>query len=188
VSAGISGEAPPIAARGLVKRYGDVQPGPGERAGDAAYAAVVLVVFGLVALAAGVIAWGLEPLRSLSGTEIEVPRALALSGGALLAYGPPLLAVASVALLLSTAARNSAAAVVGTLMVVLMMQIIASVSALEALHPYLWPEQFTAWQGLLRDPIDWAPIVHSAWVSLLYAVPCLAAAAVIFRRRDVAGG
>lgn len=152
------------------------------------YGLVALAVFGVVATAAGVAAWGLDPLRSLSGTEIEVPRALALIGGTLAAYGPPLGAVASIALMLSTLARNSAAAVVGTLMVVVVMQIVAAVPGTEALHAYLLPDQLTAWQGLLRDPIDWAPIGHAAWVSLLYAVPCLVVAARAFGRRDVTGG
>ena len=67
------------------------------------------MLFALVATVAGVAAWGLDPLTSLSGTEIAVPRSLVLIGGALLAYLATLLAVASVALLLSTAARNSAA-------------------------------------------------------------------------------
>jgi ABC-2 type transport system permease protein len=152
------------------------------------YGAVALAVFGAVALAAGVVAWGLDPLRSLSGTEIAVPRGLVLTGGALVAYGPPLLAVASIALLLSTASRNSAGAVVGTLLIVVVMQIVDSIPGARALHPYLLPDQFTAWEGLLRDPIDWAPIGHAAWVSLAYVVPCLVAAAAVFRRRDVTGG
>ncbi len=152
------------------------------------YGLVALLLFAVVATATGIAAWGLEPLRSLSGTEIAVPRALALVGGALAAYWLPLLAVASIALLLSTLARNSAAAVVGTLMIVVVMQIVTSVPGTEALRPYLLPEQLMAWQGLLRDPIDWAPIGHAAWVSLLYAVPCLAVAARAFGRRDVTGG
>jgi ABC-2 type transport system permease protein len=68
------------------------------------------------------------------------------------------------------------------------MQILDSIPGARALHPYLLPDQFTAWQGLLRDPIDWAPIGHAVWVSLAYVVPCLVAAAVVFRRRDVTGG
>jgi ABC-2 type transport system permease protein len=152
------------------------------------YGLLALATFAVVATTTGIAVWGLDPLRSLSGTEIAVPRALALIAGTLAAYGPPLLAVASIALLLSTLARNSAAAVVGTLMVVVVMQIVASVPGTEALQPYLLPEQLTAWQGLLRDPIDWAPIGHAAWVSLLYVVPCLAVAARAFRRRDVTGG
>ena len=50
------------------------------------------------------------------------------------------------------------------------------------------PTQFDAWQGLLRDPIDWAPIVRAAWVSALYALPALSCALTVFLRRDVAGG
>jgi len=152
------------------------------------YGFVALLVFALVAVVAGIAAWGLHPLTSLSGTEIAPPRAFALIGGALVAYLLPLITVACIALLLSTVARNSAAAVVGTLLIVVLMQIVAGIPGTEAVQPYLLPDQFEAWQGLLRDPIDWAPIGHAAWVSLLYAVPCLVAAATVFRRRDVAGG
>jgi ABC-2 type transport system permease protein len=152
------------------------------------YGLVALLVFALVAVVAGVAAWGLHPLTSLSGTEIAPSRALVLIGGALAAYLLPLVTVASIALLLSTVARNSAAAVVGTLLIVVLMQIVAGIPGTEAVQPYLLPDQFEAWQGLLREPIDWAPIGHAAWVSLLYAVPCLATAAAVFRRRDVAGG
>ena len=42
--------------------------------------------------------------------------------------------------------------------------------------PYLLSTQFNAWQGLLRQPVDWAPIVRAAWVCALYA------AAVAVRR------
>lgn len=152
------------------------------------YALVALALFAVVAVASGVAAWGMHPLTSLSGTEIAVPRALALIAGALVAYLLPLTTVASIALLLSTVARNSAAAVVGTLLIVVLMQIVAGIPGTEWVQPYLLPDQFSAWQGLLRDPIDWAPIGHAAWVSLLYAAPCLIAAAAVFRRRDVAGG
>jgi len=48
--------------------------------------------------------------------------------------------------------------------------------------------QFNAWQGLLRQPIDWAPVVRAAWVCAMYVVPALAAAFLVFLRRDVAGG
>ena len=56
------------------------------------------------------------------------------------------------------------------------------------LQPYLLSTQFNAWQGLLREPIDWAPIVRAAWVCALYALPALVAAYLVFLRRDVAGG
>ncbi len=96
--------------------------------------------------------------------------------------------MAGIALLLSTLTRNSAAAVVGTLMVSILLQILGSINALEFLHPYLLSEQFNAWQGLLREPIDWAPVVRAAWVSALYGVPAVAVAFTVFLRRDVIGG
>ena len=80
-------------------------------------------------------------------------------------------AIAGIGILLSTITRNSAAAVVGTLMVSIFIQIIGSISALDALDPYLLSTQFNAWQGILREPTDWAPIVRSAWVCALYALP-----------------
>jgi ABC-2 type transport system permease protein len=100
----------------------------------------------------------------------------------------PLLAMASIALLLSTLTHNSAAAVVGTLMISILMQLLGSIAALDFLRPYLLSEQFNGWEGLLREPIDWAPVVRAAWVSGLYAVPAFAWAFTAFLRRDVAGG
>jgi hypothetical protein len=35
-------------------------------------------------------------------------------------------------------------------------------------------------------PTDWPLIVHTIWVSVLYALPPLVAAWIVFRRRDVA--
>ncbi|HST41096.1 MAG TPA: hypothetical protein VLK58_16395, partial [Conexibacter sp.] len=132
--------------------------------------------------------YGFDPLTSLSGTRIETGRGLLLLGGAVLAYLIPVLTIASIALLLSTVTRNSAAAVVGALMLSLIMQIIGVISGLEGIRPYLISTQFDAWQGLLREPVDWAPIIRSAWVCALYAVPSLIAATLVFMRRDVTGG
>src|SRR4051794_8358237 len=152
------------------------------------YAFVALVIYVGVGLVLGGIFWGFNPLVSLSGNTIAVGRSLLLLGGTVLAYFLPTIAVASLAILLSTVTRNSAAAVVGTLMVSLILQLLAIISALDFVRPYLLPEQFNAWQGLLRDPIDWAPIVRAAWVSALFAVPALGWAFTYFLRRDVAGG
>ena len=100
----------------------------------------------------------------------------------------PLLAMAAIALLLSTVTRNSAAAVVGTLMVSILLQILGSITALDFLEPYLLSEQFNAWQGFLRDPIDWDPVIRAGWVSALYGVPAVVSAFLVFLRRDVTGG
>jgi ABC-2 type transport system permease protein len=154
----------------------------------ATYAALALVVMGLVAIAAGGLQSGLHPLTTLSGSRVSVGRGFVLMGAAALVYMMPLLAVASIGLLLSTVTRNSAGAVVGTLMFSLLLQLITILPGLGSASPYLLPQQFNAWQGLLRTPIDWAPIGHAAWVCALYAVPSFVAAFLVFLRRDVAGG
>jgi ABC-2 type transport system permease protein len=154
----------------------------------ASYTFLALVVMGLVAVAAGGLKSGLHPLTTLSGTRVSVGRGFVLMGAAALVYMIPLLAVASIALLLSTVTRNSAASVVGTLMISLLLQLVLILPGLGGVRPYLLPEQFNAWQGLLRTPIDWGPIGHAGWVCALYAVPSLVAAYLVFLRRDVAGG
>jgi ABC-2 type transport system permease protein len=152
------------------------------------YTLVILATFVAIATVAGGLAFGFEPLTTLSGTTIGVGRGLVLIGAGTLSYAMPLLAMAAIALLLSTVTRNSAAAVVGTLMVSILLQILGSISALDFLEPYLLSEQFNAWQGFLREPIDWDPVIRAAWVSALYGVPAVAAAFVVFLRRDVTGG
>jgi ABC-2 type transport system permease protein len=152
------------------------------------YAFAALVLFVLVGLVVGGLIWGFDPLVSLSGTRIPVGRGLLLLGATTLAYFIPLIAITAIALLLSTVTHNSAAAVVGTLMFSLVLQLLGVISALDFLQPYLLSTQFNAWQGLLREPADWAPVVRAAWVSALYAVPAIAVAFTAFLRRDVAGG
>ena len=152
------------------------------------YAATALLLFAVVAAVFGGLRFGFNPLTTLSGNTVSVGRGLVLTGGALLAYLMPVLAIASIALLLSTVTRNSAAAIVGALMLSLIMQLLGIISGLEFLRPYLLSTQFDAWQGLLREPIDWDPIGRAAWVCAAYAVPSLVAALTVFVRRDVAGG
>jgi len=152
------------------------------------YAFVALCLFAGTALLLGGLRFGFDPLTTLSGTTVSSSRGLTLIAASLGVYLLPTLAVASLALLLSIASRNSAAAVVGTLMFSLILQLIGIISGLDFLRPYLLSTQFNAWQGLLREPIDWAPIVRAAWVCACYGVPALLAGWIVFTRRDVAGG
>ena len=152
------------------------------------YAVAAIFLNGAVALVAGTIASGFNPLVSLSGTTVSAPRGLLLVALSLLVYLIPIIAIACVGLLLSTITHNSAAAVVGTLIFSLMLQLIGILPGLGATRPYLLSTQFDAWQGLLRQPIDWQPIVRAAWVCTLYAVPATVWAYLAFLRRDVAGG
>ena len=151
------------------------------------YALLAIVAMGTVAVAAGSIKSGFNPLVTLSGTKVSAPRALGLVAASFGIYFMPLVAIACFGLLLSAWTRNSAAAVVGTLMFALLMQLIGILPGLSGLQPYLLTTQFQAWQGFLRVPADWEPIIRAAWLCALYALPSLVAAYLIFLRRDVAG-
>ena len=152
------------------------------------YAFLALLSMGVVAIVAGSIKSGFNPLVDLSGTTVAAPRALGLVAASLGIYLLPMLAIACIGVLLSTVTRHSAAAVVGTLMVALLLQLVGILPGLGGLQPYLLPTQFDAWQGFLRVPTDWAPIIRAAWVCAAYGLPSLAAAYLVFLRRDVAGG
>lgn len=154
----------------------------------ATYATVAILLMGIVAVVAGSLVSGFNPLVTLSGTRVSAAKGLGLVGASLLVYLVPILAITAIGLLLSTVTRNSAAAVVGTLMFSLLIQLVGILPGLEFLHPYLLSTQFNAWQGFMRVPTDWAPIGRAMWVCALYGLPALGAAFLVFLRRDVAGG
>jgi ABC-2 type transport system permease protein len=160
----------------------------GKALAAATYAVVAILLSGTDALVAGSIQSGFNSLQSLSGTIVSAPKATELVYASLLVYLIPIATIVCIGLLLSTITRNSAAAVVGTLMISLLFQLIGILPGLGGLQPYLLSTQFNAWQGLLRTPIDWSPIIRAVWVCALYGVPSLVAAFLVFLRRDVAGG
>jgi ABC-2 type transport system permease protein len=151
------------------------------------YALIALVVMGTTAVVAGTIKSGFNPLVTLSGTKVSAPKALGLVAASFAVYLMPLVAVACFGLFLSALTGNSAAAVVGTLMFALLMQLIGILPGLGGVQPYLLTTQFQAWQGFLRVPADWAPVVRAVWLTAAYALPPLFAAYLIFLRRDVVG-
>ena len=152
------------------------------------YAVFAILLSGTVAVIAGCIQSGFNSLQSLSGTVVSAPKALELVYVSLLVYLIPIAAIVSIGILLSAVTRNSAAAVVGTLMVSIFFQLLGILPGLGSLQPYLLSTQFNAWQGLLRTPTDWAPIIRAVWLCALYGGGSLFAAFLVFLRRDVAGG
>ncbi len=160
----------------------------GKALAAATYAVVAIFLAGTVAVIAGCIESGFNAVQTLTGTTVSAPKGLELVYLSLLVYLIPIATVVCIGLLLSTITRNSAAAVVGTLMVSLLFQLIGILPGLGALVPYLLSTQFNAWQGLLRQPIDWSPIIRAVWVCAMYGIPALGTAFLVFLRRDVAGG
>lgn len=151
------------------------------------YGLLALVLMFVVSTVAGSIVSGFHALTSLSGTRVGAGRALGLVAASFGVFFLPAIALVAIGLLLSAATRNSTAGVVSTLMVLIVLNLIGILPGLEGLKPYLLPNQFDAWMGFLREPIDWDPIWRSLWVCALYAAPCAFAAYLVFLRRDVAG-
>jgi ABC-2 type transport system permease protein len=152
------------------------------------YAAIAVYLAALVATLGGVASWGFNSIKTFSGSTVSASEGLLLVIAANACYLIPLAAVVCIALLLSTATRNSIAGVGGAIGIVILLDILATIPGLEGIKPYLLTEQFENWHGLLRTPTDWAPVIHSLWVSALYAIPALLAGYLVFLRRDVAGG
>jgi ABC-2 type transport system permease protein len=152
------------------------------------YGAIAVLLSAGVATAGGVASWGFNQIRTFSGSTVSASEGLLLVLAANVCYLIPLLAVICIGVLLSTVTRNSTAAVVGTIGFVILLYIVAGIPGLEGIKPYLLTEQFQNWQGLLRTPTDWAPVLHSLWVCALYAGPALFAGYLTFLRRDVTGG
>jgi ABC-2 type transport system permease protein len=151
------------------------------------YTLLVVVTMATVGLVAGSLAWGFNPLTSLSGTTVSADHGFALLVASVGVYVLPLAGIAAFGLLLSTVTQNSAAAVVGTLMWALLMQLLGVLPGTEGIRPYLLATQFDAWHGFLRVPADWTPVIRAAWVCALYIAAPLLAAYIVFVRRDVVG-
>jgi ABC-2 type transport system permease protein len=154
----------------------------------ATYAVVAILLSGTIAVIAGTIQSGFNSLQSLSGTIVSAPKSLELVYVSLLVYLIPILTIVAIGLMLSVITRHSAAAVVGTLMISLLFQLIGILPGLGGTQPYLLSTQFQAWQGFLRTPTDWEPVIRAVWVCAMYGIPALAVAYIAFLRRDVAGG
>ncbi len=138
-----------------------------------------------VGLVAGYLASGFAPLAGLGGTPISVGRGIALVWGGAGLVAVPLMALAAFAVFLSVTTQNSVGSGVGAVVLVLLLRLASGLGLAGPLDPYLLTNQFEAWLNLTRDPIAWEPIVRSLWVSLLWGAFFLAAAWVVFMRRDV---
>src|SRR5436309_2279020 len=75
------------------------------------YTVAAVVAMAAVGLLAAGVAWGFNPLTSLSGTTVSAAHGLVLLLGSIGVYLLPMAGIAAFGLLLSTVTRNSAAAV-----------------------------------------------------------------------------
>jgi ABC-2 type transport system permease protein len=152
-----------------------------------AYVGAILASLAVAGIIGGTIAWGFNPLTTLSGTRVSALHALGLTFAALGVFALPLLGVAAFGIFLSVATRNSAASIVGAVVYAVAQEAVGGLVHVAWLKRYLLSTQFDAWQGFFHAPVDWTQVGRAAWLSLVYVAVPLVAAHAIFRRRDVAG-
>jgi hypothetical protein len=75
----------------------------------------------------------------------------------------------------------------GALVYALVQEALGALVHLDLFRHYLLSDQFDGWHGLFQTPTDWTPVTRAVWVSAVFVAVPLAAAFVVFRRRDVAG-
>jgi ABC-2 type transport system permease protein len=151
------------------------------------YVVALLLALLVAGLISGSIAWGFNPVVDLTGSRLSAGHALGLAFAALGVFAIPLVAIAAFGIFLSVVTRNSAAAIVGTLVYELFMEAVVGLVHVQWLHHYMLSAQFDSWHGLFQSPVYWTPVIRCVWVSALFAAVPLAAAFVVFQRRDVAG-
>ncbi len=149
------------------------------------YALAGAALVAAVSLVAGVAAFGLHPLVTLSGTTLGVPHALALIGVAYLLVVAGAVCSLSIALFISTFSGSSLTAATIAIAVFTVLTILNAFSVFDFMKPYTYSTYRLVFVNLFRYPIYWPPIRQAL---LNYGVTTgvlLLAAWVVFSRKDV---
>ena len=152
--------------------------------------AIIYVAIGLVlvfagALLAGGLAFGLHAPTLLASQSVSVGHGLWITLLSYLYVLAGVICVLSLALLFATFTNSSLTAAIGALVVVIVMNILGAFSYFDFLKPYLFTSRIDAWQGLLRQHVEWSPILKGVLVFAIYTAVLLIAAWLKFRRKDI---
>jgi ABC-2 type transport system permease protein len=169
--------ARPVGRRRLVAvKYGVVM---------AELAASLLWVMSL-GLIAGAIAFGFGSLPTLSGTSISAGAGALRVVGAALYVEAGIAGVAAIGMFFSTLTDSGPGATVATVATAIASQVLDGLNSFRAIHPYLPTHGWLAWADLFRSPVAWDALGKGLVVDAAYASIFLAAALVMFSRKDVA--
>lgn len=182
----IAGEA----ANGTL-RYLLVRPVGRTRLIVAKLVAVVTFIFlavitvALVALAAGVVLFGIRPLSSVSVTTLSPFETFVRTVLAILYIGWSMLGLGSIALFASTRTDSPLAASLATLAAFVTSQVLDLIEATRSIQPYLPTHRWLAFVDFYRDPILWRDINEGIALQAIYVVVFLGAAWATFTTKDV---
>lgn len=154
----------------------------------ATFSVTVVALAGAGSLAAGVLFIGHQPLVGLDGALIGSGQATELVVSGWASALPPVIGFTALGVLCSVATRSTAAGIIVPVVLGLLMRLYAYLDGADAVRRALLTTPFDAWHGLARAAPYRGPLVEGCAVSAGYVVVCLAAAYVLFRRRDFSRG
>jgi len=149
------------------------------------FVALAVVVVALVALAAGVVLFGIEPLSTLSATELSPYETSLRTAGAVAYIGWSMLGLGAIALFASTRTDSPLAASLATLAAFVASQVLDLIAATRSIQPYLPTHYWVSFVDLFRDPILWRDIHRGVLLQLVYMAVFLGCAWAGFARRDI---
>ena len=139
----------------------------------------------VVSLIAGVLAFGLHPLVTLSGTTMGVQQALALIGLAYLLVVAGAVCSLSIAFFISTLTDSSLTAATIAIAVFTVLTILNAFSVFDFMKPYTYSTYRLAFLNLFRFPIYWPPIRQALVNYGVTTALLLLAAWAVFSRKDI---
>ena len=151
-----------------------------------AYSTVAVIVFPLMSLVAGTVAFGWHPLRlPASGVQLGYGTALGRMGIILAYVLLSEVVVAGLAFLLSVSTDSPLGAVGGAVGLVIVSSILDAITALGNWREILPTHWQFAWLVVLQQPVTWSAMIEGAAVSLSYGLILFALAFRRFRVKDI---
>jgi len=133
----------------------------------------------------GWILFGLGPVTVLSGAQVSVGEGL-LRLLAVAAYvSVSLIGLSAIGLFLSTLTTVPVGAMAATAILAVAAQIVGAIPQLDAVHPWLFTDQWLGFGDLLRSPIVWDSFAGNALLQAGYVLVFGAAAIARFATKDV---
>jgi ABC-2 type transport system permease protein len=139
----------------------------------------------VIALVAGAIAFGYGPLPTLSGTTLSVGEGLVRILGAGVYVLCSMAGLAALGMFISTLTSSGVGAAGATMGIAIASQIVDSLPAVRALHPYLISHGWFAFVDLFRSPVEWGAMVQGLVLAGAYLALFLGCAIAVFSRKDV---
>jgi ABC-2 type transport system permease protein len=146
---------------------------------------LAVITVALVALAAGVVLFGIRPLSSISATDLSPFETFVRTVMAITYIGWSMLGLGSIALFASTRTDSPLAASLATLAAFVGSQVLDLIDATRSIQDYLPTHYWLKFVDFYRDPILWHDVNRGVVLQLVYVIVFLGAAWANFANKDI---